>query len=93
MSTHVLIYLSAAELTRKAPSVEECDTSIMGKPDGFSFVRRKGGEIVVTHHGRQAAVLHGRQADKFIDRLDRDDPQELMARVTGNYKRGNERNR
>ena len=93
MSTRVLIHLSAAKLARKAPNFDGCDTSTMGKPDGFSFVRRKSGEIVVSHHGRQAAVLRGRRADRFMDRLERDDPQELMARITGNYKRGNERNR
>lgn len=86
------IHLSARKPARKAPNIDECDTSTMGKPDGFSFVHRKSGEIVVMHHGRQAAVLRGRQTDKFIDRLDRDDPQELMARITGNYKHGNERN-
>jgi hypothetical protein len=88
---HVSIHLSAPESARKAANLDDCDTSTMGKPDGFSFVRRKSGEIVVMHRGRQAAVLRGRQADKFIDRLDRHDPQELMARITGDYKHGNER--
>lgn len=36
-------------------------------------------------------TLRGDTAKKFIVRVERDDPQQLMARLTGNYKRGNER--
>ena len=51
---------------------------------------------MITHHGRQAAVLRGDRAEKFAAKLDAadvvvSDAQELMARATGNYKRGNER--
>lgn len=38
-----------------------------------------------------AGVLRGRKAAEFEDAVERGDDQELMARVTGNYKRGNER--
>ena len=40
---------------------------------------------------RVAAILRGRAAIKFVADVGRGDPQEVMARVTGNYKRGNER--
>jgi len=63
----------------------------MAKPDGFSYERRKSGDIVISHHGRRAVVLRGRQAERFAAKLGHSDPQELMARFTGNYKRGNER--
>jgi hypothetical protein len=63
----------------------------MGKPSGFSFKRRKNGEVVISHHGRVAAILRGRQADTFVTKAEAGDGQELMARLTGNYKRGNER--
>jgi len=34
----------------------------------------------------------GRAAgSKFLDDVERDDPQDVMARATGNYRRGNER--
>ncbi|MEJ7757607.1 MAG: hypothetical protein WKF83_16020 [Nocardioidaceae bacterium] len=33
----------------------------------------------------------GAAAGKFLSEVEDDDPQELMARLTGNYKRGNER--
>lgn len=67
-----------------------CDTRPMGKPTGFEFQRRKDGTVVITHHGRRAAVLRGKRAEQFVARLGSDD-QSLMARLTGNYKRGNER--
>lgn len=63
----------------------------MGDPEGFTWTRRKNGEVVITHHGREAAVLRGSRADAFVARVADGDSQELMARVTGNYRRGNER--
>ena len=61
-----------------------------GRPEGFEFEER-GGEVVVLHHGRRATVLRGARAQEFLEDVERGDPQELMARVTGNYRRGNER--
>ncbi len=61
-------------------------------PEGFTWARRKNGDVVITHHGRQATILRGRRAEEFVVDVDEGDEQELMARVTGNYKRGNERN-
>lgn len=63
----------------------------MPDPTGFEYTVRKNGDVVINHHGRQATVLRGRAAEKFLADVDRRDPQQLMARVTGNYKRGNER--
>jgi hypothetical protein len=59
-------------------------------PHGFQYTSA-GGEVVISHHGRRATTLRGAVARKFLADVDRQDPQELMARVTGNYKRGNER--
>jgi hypothetical protein len=47
--------------------------------------------VVIFHRGRRAGVLRGRRAEEFLADVQVMDPQELMARVTGNYKRGNER--
>ena len=64
----------------------------MAEANGFAHVVRKSGDVVVTHHGAEAAVLRGRAAERFLAELERsDDPQLVMARVTGNYRRGNER--
>jgi hypothetical protein len=60
-------------------------------PGGFRFDVRKSGDVVISHHGRVAATLRGRKALAFLDDISRADDQELMARLTGNYRRGNER--
>ena len=51
----------------------------------------RGGDVVITHHGRTATTLRGVAAERFLAKVERGDPQQVMARVTGNYKRGNER--
>ncbi len=61
---------------------------------GFSFRSRKNGEVEVLHHGRVASTLRGADAKDFLAEVEAGgaaDAQQLMARVTGNYKRGNER--
>lgn len=64
----------------------------MGEAAGFAYEERKSGEVAVSHHGRFVTVLRGAKAKKFLDDVsDGSDDQELMARVTGNYRRGNER--
>ncbi|NTV40129.1 MAG: hypothetical protein HGA51_09300 [Demequinaceae bacterium] len=65
----------------------------MSDPQGFVFTERKNGEVAITHHGRPAAVLRNAAAVRFLRDIESSDPQEVMARVTGNYKRGNERGR
>ncbi|MFN3257374.1 MAG: hypothetical protein ACE37B_16955 [Ilumatobacter sp.] len=70
-----------------------CIRGTVADPDGFSWTRRKNGDVVIEHHGRHATTLRGRRADEFVAEADAGDDQELMARVTGNYKRGNERDR
>lgn len=62
-----------------------------GAPEGFSYVVRKNGDVEIEHHGRPATVLRGRAATGFLADVEAGDPQELMARVTGNYRHGNER--
>ncbi|GAA5152336.1 hypothetical protein GCM10025768_20180 [Microbacterium pseudoresistens] len=62
----------------------------MGAPRGFSYTER-GSEIVITHHGVKAAVLRGRRAEEFLADVESGDPQLLMARLTGDYRHGNER--
>lgn len=58
---------------------------------GFDYDARRGGEVRITHHGHPAITLRGAAAARFLADVEDDDPQELMARLTGNYKHGNER--
>jgi hypothetical protein len=62
----------------------------MGSPNGFDYVTR-GDEVVLRHHGKTATVLRGDRAAEFLIEVERVDAQLLMARLTGNYRRGNER--
>lgn len=60
------------------------------RPHGFEY-ELVGNEVVISHNGRRATTLRGATAHQFMADVEDDDPQELMARVTGNYKHGNER--
>jgi hypothetical protein len=62
----------------------------MPPPAGFEYVIR-GGDVLIRHRGRAAATLRGAAAERFLAKVAHDDPQQVMARATGNYKRGNER--
>lgn len=62
----------------------------MPSPNGFEYVTRKDGTVVINHNGRAATRLRNGRAAQFLDEVD-SDPQEVMARWTGNYKHGNER--
>lgn len=60
----------------------------------FAYATRKDGTVVISHHGRPVTTLRDKQAARFMDRIDgleNREAQLLMARVTGNFKRGNER--
>lgn len=60
-------------------------------PSGFDYTVRKDGSVQIFHHGRLASILRGARAADFLKNVDNGDGQELMARLTGNYKHGNER--
>ncbi len=62
----------------------------------FGYATRKDGTVEISHYGRAVATLRGREAAKFagrIEPLEGREAQLLMARATGNFKRGNERRR
>lgn len=63
---------------------------VMPRPTGFDYDVR-GDDVVITHHGQRATTLRGQRAAAFLEDVETDDAQELMARVTGNYRRGNEK--
>jgi hypothetical protein len=65
------------------------------QPDlGFAYRKRKAGVVEILHRGRLASTLRGRDADEFMLEVEAQgvgEAQQLLARVTGNYKHGNER--
>jgi hypothetical protein len=61
---------------------------------GFTWRQRKNGDVEILHKGRLASTLRGNDAAEFLSEADSSELiglQPLMARITGNYKHGNER--
>ncbi len=61
---------------------------------GFTYRVRKNGDVEILHRGRLASTLRGAEAQGFQQEAGDEgsaEAQQLMARITGNYKRGNER--
>ena len=61
---------------------------------GFSFRSSRRGEVRISRSGREVAILRADAAAKFLAKADGASAaaiQQLCARVTGNYKKGNER--
>ncbi|GAA4620683.1 hypothetical protein GCM10023196_005650 [Actinoallomurus vinaceus] len=63
----------------------------MAVPEGFDHTVRADGSVLIEHRGRAATTLRGDRAAAFLAEVELGDPQEVMARWTGNYRRGNER--
>ena len=60
----------------------------------FSWMTRADGAIVIRYHDAPVTLLRGKAAEKFATRVNGAGgpaAQQLMARATGNFKRGNER--
>ncbi|AEV83039.1 hypothetical protein ACWT_2020 [Actinoplanes sp. SE50] len=87
----VVLTHRATRNSMAAGAVPDEDAAMSGTPEGFTYRIRKNGDVEILHHGRPAGVLRGPVAARFLADVDTGDPQELMARVTGNYRHGNER--
>lgn len=60
----------------------------------FDFTETKHGLVQISYLGKVVTSLAGREAARFLaraDGLDSPGRQRLMAKATGNFKRGNER--
>lgn len=64
--------------------------------DDFTYRATADGRVLISWRGRQVATLAGDKAKWFLQRVEGATPEKLqilMARATGNFKRGNERSR
>ncbi len=64
------------------------------KEQPFSYRARKDGSVEILWKGRRATALSGKLAERFLEQATAEDEhgkQLLMAKATGNFKRGNER--
>jgi hypothetical protein len=70
--------------------------SKLAKERPFSYRPRHDGTVAIFWKNRPATVLTGKLAEHFLDAAPEADEAELqllMAKATGNFKRGNERRR
>lgn len=61
--------------------------------DPFDYRITKSGMLIITRGGRTVMELGGKKASALISKLGASDEsdQQLLARITGNYGHGNER--
>ena len=61
----------------------------------FSFKERKIGSVSIFWYGKPVTELKGKNAAKFLSKIssapDEKSEQLVMAKVTGNFRRGNEK--
>ncbi len=60
----------------------------------FSYREGGSGKVFISWRGSQVLIIKGRKAESFLHRLkvlDDAGQQLAMAKITGNFKRGNER--
>jgi hypothetical protein len=62
----------------------------------FSYRISKNNTVFIDYRGKQVKILKGQEAEKFLGKMNIADNEKarqlIMAKVTGNFKRGNERN-
>jgi hypothetical protein len=82
---------SAEESTQAAPKIDGRNRLA---EEIFSYRVSKDQKVFLFWNGKQVKILKGQEAQKFLKRiveLDSHQSQLVMAKVTGNFKRGNER--
>jgi hypothetical protein len=61
----------------------------------FQFRVTKDNTVFLDYYGRQVKILKGKEAEKFLKKIraaeNKTEAQLIMAKITGNFKRGNER--
>ncbi|EEK72335.1 hypothetical protein bcere0007_31960 [Bacillus mycoides] len=62
----------------------------------FHYRATKNNNIVlIEYYGKQIMILKGNDVEKFLNKINRTnnekEKQLIMAKITGNFKRGNER--
>ena len=60
----------------------------------FTYRVTKDNKVFISYEGKQVTILSGKKADEFIKKISNAEGKEaqlIMAKVTGNFKRGNEK--
>jgi hypothetical protein len=60
----------------------------------FSYRVSKDNKVFIFWHEKQVMILKGKDSEKFLAKIENADTLEsqlIMAKITGNFKRGNEK--
>lgn len=60
----------------------------------FEYKISKDSKVFIYWYGKQVTILKGKDSERFLVKIQGADPKEkqlLMAKITGNFKRGNEK--
>nr|WP_255654515.1 hypothetical protein [Cohnella sp. REN36] len=60
----------------------------------FDYTVNKDNKVFITWHGKQVKILAGKESERFLSRIagkEHKEAQLIMAKITGNFKRGNEK--
>ncbi|SEM54086.1 hypothetical protein SAMN04487786_2064 [Paenisporosarcina quisquiliarum] len=61
----------------------------------FSYKISKDNTVFIEFHGKRVKILKGKEGEKFLKRIEvagnDKEVQLILAKITGNFKRGNER--
>ncbi|MDX8364733.1 hypothetical protein [Cytobacillus sp. IB215665] len=75
--------------------MEEIDKRGRLDEEMFNYRVTKNNTVFINWHGKQVKTLKGKEAEKIITKLQQatsnHEVQLILAKVTGNFKRGNER--
>jgi hypothetical protein len=61
----------------------------------FSYKKSKDDKVFIFWYDKQVKILKGKESEKFLKKIENADEFEIqliMAKITGNFKRGNEKN-
>ena len=61
---------------------------------GFTYFTTKNKSVLIERDGKVVTTVRGEKANEFLTKMNTltvQQQQQLMARITGNYKRGNEK--
>jgi len=75
--------------------VNEIDKHNRFEEEVFSYKVSKDKKIFIFWHGKQVMILNAKQSQKFLAKIEKADfleTQLIMAKITGNFKHGNEKN-
>ncbi len=62
----------------------------------FSYRVAKDKKVFIFWNGKQVKILKGKESERFLAKIadaDKLESQLIMAKITGNFKRGNEKNK